>query len=70
MRGLYRTVREPLAAKGTGVNLIAPWLTDTPMSRADSPAFKAVNLPIADPEVVVKAAIRCAVDASIVGEGI
>jgi 5'-hydroxyaverantin dehydrogenase len=67
VRGLFRTIREPLAAKGIRVNLIAPWLTDTPMSRADSPAFKAVDLPIADPEVFVKAAIRCAVDASIVG---
>lgn len=65
--GLFRKIREPLAAKGTRVNLIAPRLTDTPTSRADSPAFKAVDLPIADPEAVVKDLIRCAVDASIAG---
>ena len=67
VRGLFRTIREPLAAEGIRVNLIAPWLMDTPMSRADSPAFQAVDLPVGKPAAVVKAVIRCAVDESISG---
>ncbi|MCJ1251589.1 hypothetical protein MMC30_008824 [Trapelia coarctata] len=67
VRGFFRTIRAPLAARGVRVDLIAPWLMDTPMSRPHSAAFQAVGMPVGEPAVVVKAVMRCAVDEEIVG---
>ena len=67
VRGLFRTIREPLAAKSVRTNLIAPWIMDTPMSQMEVGIFRAVDLPIGNTEHVVQAIIHCAVDNSIVG---
>ena len=70
VRGLFRSIREPLVTNNIRTNLIAPWIMDTPMSQVEVGMFRAVDLPIGNTEHVVQAITHCAVDDSIVGRGI
>jgi 5'-hydroxyaverantin dehydrogenase len=68
VRGLFRTIREPLAKEGMRVNLIAPWLVETPMTTKDVvPSFQAVGLPVAPIEDVITAVMHCVVNDGING---
>ena len=68
VRGIFRSIREPLAQKGIRVNMIAPWVMDTPMSTWLVGKCKEQGLLVGNPDSVTEAIIRCAADDSISGE--
>lgn len=67
VRGLFRTLREPLLGSNIRLNLIAPWIMDTPMSQVEVAMFKSVDVPIGRIEDVVDAVGHCVTDDRITG---
>lgn len=50
------------------VNLIAPWVMETPMSKPLVDVCRKSGFPVGDAQKVADAVIRCAVDDSICGD--
>jgi 5'-hydroxyaverantin dehydrogenase len=69
-RGLFRTLRQPLLGSNVRLNLIAPWITDTPMSQTEVVMFKLVDLSIGRIGDVVNAVGHCATDDQIAGRAL
>ncbi|MCJ1455993.1 hypothetical protein MMC28_006350 [Mycoblastus sanguinarius] len=69
-RGLFHSVREPLAKQGVRINMMCPWIMPTPMTTGWILTFTEAGLPISKVEDVVIAVTRCAVDESICGRSI
>ena len=67
-RGLFHSVREPLAKQGVRINMMCPWIMPTPMTTGWILTFTEAGLPISKVEDVVIAVTRCAVDESICGK--
>ncbi|KAL1965505.1 hypothetical protein VTN77DRAFT_5761 [Rasamsonia byssochlamydoides] len=67
VRGLFRSIRPIFADRGFRVNLIAPWIMDTPLVVDWMKMFKAVGAPTGDVEDVYTAAMRFADDSTING---
>ncbi|OJD34124.1 nad dependent epimerase dehydratase family protein [Diplodia corticola] len=70
VRGLFRSIRPLLAARGIRVNLLAPWAIPTPMTAEWMPLSRAVGAPEGRMEQAVGAALRCASDAGVVGRAL
>lgn len=68
VRGIFRNIRPLFADRGMRVNLIAPWIIDTPLVVAWLAMFKAVGAPVGDIEQVYTAALRFADDPAINGK--
>ncbi|OCK72869.1 NAD(P)-binding protein, partial [Lepidopterella palustris CBS 459.81] len=67
VRGLFRSVRPLLADRGVRVNLLAPWIMDTPLVVEWLKLFKAVGAPLGNVQDVITAAMRCADDSTVNG---
>ena len=67
VRGFFREMRGPMERSGYRINLIAPWIMDTPMSKEFCEMFRAHDIAVGNPRDVVTAVIRCATDESISG---
>jgi 5'-hydroxyaverantin dehydrogenase len=67
-RGLFRSIRPLFADRGIRVNLIAPWIVETPLVVDLLKLFTAVGAPAGDPGQVVTAAMKFADDKTINGE--
>ena len=67
VRGLFRSTRSKMEDLGYRINLIAPWVMDTPMVHNLAEACRKHGFPVGDTDDVVKAVIRCAADDSICG---
>ncbi|MCJ1247883.1 hypothetical protein MMC30_005098 [Trapelia coarctata] len=70
VRGMFRTMRQPLMSQGIRVNTINPWIMATPLASGVVPLFEANGLAIGKIESVVDAATRCAVDRGIYGRAL
>ncbi|KAL9630779.1 MAG: hypothetical protein Q9164_006246 [Protoblastenia rupestris] len=70
VRGLFRAIRPVMEDQGYRMNLIAPWIMDTPMSADFVALFRSQDIPVGNPQDVVDAAVRCATDDSIVGRSL
>ena len=68
VRGLFRSIRSMMAAKGCRMNLIAPDIMDTPMAKDFISMFLSHGFAVGDPKSAVDAVTRCAVDDQISGE--
>lgn len=68
IRGLFRSARSTMEDLGYRMNLIAPWVMDTPMSKGLAATCRMNGLPVGDAEDVAKAVIRCAADDTICGK--
>ena len=67
VRGLFRSARSKMEDLGYRINLIAPWVMDTPMSRDLAELCRKQGFPVGDANDVAKAVIRCAADDAICG---
>lgn len=67
-RGLFRILRPLFAARGIRVNLLAPWVLETPMTTELVPLFKAAGAPLGDKEDFYKIALRLADDSAVNGK--
>ncbi len=67
VRGFFREARGPMERSGYRINLIAPWIMDTPMSKDFCEMFRSHDIAVGNPRDVVTAVIRCATDESISG---
>lgn len=67
VRGLFRSIRPIFAQRGFRVNLLAPWIMDTPLAVDWIKMFKAVGAPVGDVEDVYTAAMRLADDPTVNG---
>ena len=68
VRGLFRSTRSKMEDLGYRVNLIAPWVMDTPMSKGLAELCRKEGFPVGDADDVVKAVVRCAADETICGK--
>ena len=68
VRGLFRSTRSKMEDLGYRMNLIAPWVMDTPMSKPLADVCREQGFPVGDANDVAKAVIRCAADDSICGK--
>lgn len=68
VRGLFRAIRSKMEDLGHRVNLIAPWVMDTPMSKDFANQLRQNNIPVGDANNVTEAVVRCAADETICGE--
>lgn len=69
VRGLFRSIRSKMEDLGHRVNLIAPWVMDTPMTRGIAEICRANGIPVGDANNVAEAVVRCATDETICGKG-
>jgi len=69
-RGLFRSIRPIFAEHGIRVNLIAPWIMETPLVSDLVKLFAAVGAQPGEPEQVVNAALRFADDKTINGRAV
>jgi len=69
VRGLFRSARSKMEDLGYRMNLIAPWVMDTPMSKGLVDVCRQNAFPVGDAKDVANAVIRCAADDSICGTG-
>ena len=69
VRGLFRSTRSQMEDLGYRINLIAPWVMDTPMAHDLAELCRQKGLPVGDANDVAKAVIRCAADDTICGMG-
>ncbi|KAF2811245.1 NAD(P)-binding protein [Mytilinidion resinicola] len=69
-RGLFRVIRPLLSAKGIRVNLIAPWIIETPLVTDLVKLFAAIGAPPGEVKQVVEAAMLFADDKTINGRAI
>ena len=70
VRGLFRSARWKMEDLGYRMNLIAPWVMDTPMSKGLAEECRINGLPVGDANDVAKAVIRCVADDTICGKKI
>ena len=68
IRGLFRSARSRMEDLGYRMNLIAPWVMDTPMSKGLADICRDNGIPIGDAHDVAEAVIRCAADNAICGK--
>ena len=68
IRGLFRSTRSKMEDLGYRMNLIAPWVMDTPMSKGLAEFCRSKGFPVGDANDVAKAVIRCAADDTICGK--
>lgn len=68
VRGLFRSIRQPMKGLGYRVNLIAPWVMDTPMSKPLADICRQNGVPVGNAQDVADAVVRCAVDDDLYGE--
>ena len=68
IRGLFRSTRSKMEDQGHRINLIAPWVMDTPMSKGLAELCRKEGFPVGDSNDVVKAVLRCAADETICGK--
>ena len=68
VRGLFRSIRSKMEDLGHRVNLIAPWIMDTPMSKGLAEICRANGIPVGDANNVAEAVVRCATDETICGK--
>ena len=67
VRGLFRSIRSKMEDLGHRVNLIAPWVMDTPMSKGFAEVCRTNGIPVGDANDVADAVVRCATDETICG---
>ena len=67
VRGLFRSTRSKMEDLGYRINLIAPWVMDTPMAHNLAELCRKQGFPVGDANDVAKAVIRCAADDGICG---
>lgn len=70
VRGMFRSLRSLMEDLGHRINLIAPWVMDTPMSENLADLCRKQGFPVGDANDVAKAVLRCAADDSICGKEI
>ena len=68
VRGLFRATRSMMEDLGHRVNLIAPWVMDTPLSKNLVDLCREQGFPVGDSNDVAKAVLRCAADDTICGK--
>lgn len=68
VRGLFRSVRSKMEDLGYRMNLIAPWVMDTPMSKGLADLCRKEGFPLGDADDVAKAVVRCAADDAVSGK--
>ena len=67
VRGLFRSTRSKMEDLGYRINLIAPWVIDTPMGHGLAELSRKKGFPVGDANDVASAVIRCAADDEICG---
>lgn len=67
VRGLFRSTRSKMEDLGYRMNMIAPWVMDTPMSKDLADTCRHNGIPVGDARDVAKAVVRCAADNAIRG---
>ena len=67
VRGMFRAERSKMEDSGHRINLIAPWVMDTPMARDLAELCRSKGFPVGDANHVADAVVRCAADESICG---
>lgn len=67
VRGIFRSARSKMEDLGYRMNLIAPWVMDTPMSKPLADVCRQNGFPVGEAKSVADAVIRCAADNSICG---
>ena len=67
VRGMFRAERSRMEDNGHRINLIAPWVMDTPMAKTVAELCRSKGLPVGDANHVADAVVRCAADESICG---
>ena len=70
VRGLFRSIRSKMEDLGHRVNLIAPWVMDTPMSKGLAEICRTNGIPVGDANDVAEAVVRCAADETICGKNL
>lgn len=70
VRGLFRAIRTPMEEQGYRVNLIAPWIMDTPLIGDLKEFFLSNGFLIGDPKDVADTVVRCAAEDAIRGRAI
>lgn len=70
VRGMFRAERSGMEDNGHRINLIAPWVMDTPMAKSVAELCRSKGFPVGDANHVADAVVRCAADESICGKGI
>ena len=68
VRGLFRSTRSKMEDLGYRMNLIAPWVMDTPMAKGLADLCRKHGFPLGNADDVAKAVIRCAADDTICGK--
>lgn len=68
VRGLFRSIRSQMEDLSYRVNLIAPWIMDTPLSKDFAMFCRKNGVPVGNAQDVADAVIRCAADESISGK--
>ena len=67
VRGMFRAERSRMEDNGYRINLIAPWVMDTPMAKGLAEYCRNKGIPVGDANHVADTVVRCAVDESICG---
>ena len=67
VRGMFRSTRSKIEDLGYRINLIAPWVMDTPMAHGLAELCRKQGFPVGDANDVAKAVMRCAADDTICG---
>lgn len=67
IRGLFRSTRSKMEDLGYRMNLIAPWIMDTPMSKGLADLCRKKGFPVGDAKDVTDAVVRSVTDGSICG---
>lgn len=67
VRGMFRAERSKMEDNGHRINLIAPWVMDTPMAKTLAELCRSKGFPVGDADHVADAVVRCATDESICG---
>ena len=67
VRGMFRAERSRMEDNGHRINLIAPWVMDTPMAKGLADICRNKGIPVGNPNNVTDAVVRCAVDESLCG---
>lgn len=67
VRGMFRAERSRMEDNGHRINLIAPWVMDTPMAKSLAELCRSKGFPVGDANHVADAVVRCAADESICG---
>ena len=67
IRGFFRATRSKMEDLGCRINLIAPWVMDTPMSKGLADLCRREGFPVGEARDVAKAVVMCAADEDVVG---